>query len=476
MKKKFLLSIIALCLTLTGSRVAGSINSPDPEMRPKAIDDFLTQLSKNGFSGSVLVSDGTSVFNKCYGSPDRESKANCDERTAYDVGSVTKQFTGAAILKLEMQGKLSVEDRIDKYFDSAPADKKSITIHQLLTHSSGFPPAIGDDYEALNREAFLKRAFSRKLNYKPGEKYDYSNVGYSVLAAIIEKVSGSSYEQFLHDKLFVPAKMTETGYTIPKWKPEQIAIGYKGEQKWGRPTEKKWDLAAPYWNLLGNGGILSTTADLYKWHNALLSDKVLDKAAKSKYYKRHIEEGKDAGTYYGYGWALFPTSRNTTLIAHNGGNGIFHCDFLRYTEEKVTIILLSNSMRREFESIPIEIAKSIFNRDHMPTIKINNSPSVVMSLDKHPNSQLIRELIGTITSQDKDAIKKFAEENFAPNFLNMVPIEKHLSILFQIGAELKDFEVESVMISGTETSIKFKGKEDSMLMEIENRKIAGIQF
>ncbi|MEZ5346316.1 MAG: serine hydrolase domain-containing protein [Pyrinomonadaceae bacterium] len=476
MQKKFKLVFIVISLLLPVFVFAGNGGAGRTEIKTQAIDDFLKQLSDKGFSGSVLVSDGNSVFNKCYGFADRENKTKCSEHTVYDIGSVTKQFTGAAILKLEMQGKLSPSDTIDKYFSNLPADKKAITIHQLLTHSSGLPPAIGDDYEALGREAFLKRAFGAKLNSKPGEEYDYSNVGYSILAAIIEKVSGSTYEQFLNENLFAPAGMKETGYTIPKWKTQQIAVGYKGENKWGRPTEKKWDSNAPFWNLLGNGGLLSTTADLYKWHQALLTDKILNKNAKEQYYKRHIEEGANAGTYYGYGWALFPTPRKTTLIAHNGGNGIFFCDFLRYTEEKVTIILLSNSMRREFEAISVEIARSIFSKDHKPVIEVNTSPPVKTTLENHPHVGLIRGLMTTITSQDKDAVKKFAEVNFAEDFLNYVPIEKHLEILSQIGGELKDFEIESVTINGIETLIRFKDKENEMLIEIEKGKILGIRF
>ena len=378
MQSKYLTSFFISILFFVGNSCAfvgtdtetDSAESSSEKM--ELIDDFLVKLNQNGFSGSVLVSDGKELFNKCYGLANRENNISCSKNTIFDIGSVTKQFTAAAILKLEMQGKLSVNDRIEKYFTNIPKDKKVITIHQLLTHSAGFPPAIGRDYEKLERDAFLARAFKTKLNSKPGSKYDYSNVGYSVLAAIIEKASGKSYERFLHDNLFVPAKMHATGYTLPKWKQEQIAVGYRGKKRWGKPTEKAWGKASPYWNLLGNGGILSTTADLYKWHKALLTDDILSKNAKAKYYKRHIEEGEGAGTYYGYGWALFPTPRKTTLITHNGGNGIFFCDFLRYTSEKITIILLSNSMRREFERIPREIAKTLLVKDYKPAIKIRS--------------------------------------------------------------------------------------------------------
>ena len=482
MQNKYLLSFFISILFFVGSSCAfvgmdTEIDSAESSSEKiKLIDDFLAKLNQNGFSGSVLVSDGKEVFNKCYGFADRKNNIRCNENTVFDIGSVTKQFTGAAILKLEMQGKLSVNDRIDKYFKNVPDDKKAITIHQLLTHSGGFPPAIGDDYEKLERDAFLTRAFKIKLNFKPGSKYDYSNVGYSVLAAIIEKASGKSYEQFLHDNLFMPAKMFTTGYKLPKWKQEQIAVGYRGEKRWGKPTEKAWGKTSPYWNLLGNGGILSTTADLYKWHQALLTDDILNKTAKGKYYKRHIEEGESAGTYYGYGWALFPTLRKTTLITHNGGNGIFFCDFLRYTEEKITIILLSNSMSREFERIPREIAKTLLVGDYKPAIKMRSGKKQIISLDKHPNGKLIKTLLRTISSQNKEEITKFINANFLPNLLSVAPIEKHLEILSKLGAEVKGLEIDKVTVEDTDTIISFKGKEDDLKIVIENGKIAGILF
>jgi CubicO group peptidase (beta-lactamase class C family) len=323
------------------------------------IDEYLKRVSKEGFSGAVLVEKDGRVFEKCYGFSDRENKIECDTETVFDIGSVTKQFTAAAILKLEMQGQLSVTDKLRKFFENVPAEKQNITIHQLLTHSAGFSDAVGRDYEAVDKTAFLKKAFAAELQSKPGEKFDYSNVGYSVLAAIIEKVTGQSYEKYLYDNLFAPAKMFKTGYTLPNWKDEQIAVGYTEKERWGKPTKKNWDKTAPFWNLLGNGGILSTTGDLYRWHQALIGEKILNKRAKEKFYKRHIKQeilvGANDEGFYGYGWALVPTRQKTFLITHSGGNGVFFADFWRILQEDETIILLANRIRPELENIPSEI-------------------------------------------------------------------------------------------------------------------------
>jgi CubicO group peptidase (beta-lactamase class C family) len=133
----------------------------------------------------------------------------------FTVGSITKKFTGAAILKLQMMDKLNVKDPITKYFTNVPHDKKVITLHHLLTHAAGFPGAIGDDFQSISRDEFIKLAMATELHQKSGELYENSNVDYSLLGAIIEIVAGDSYEKFLHEQLFKPAGMTKTGYRMP---------------------------------------------------------------------------------------------------------------------------------------------------------------------------------------------------------------------------------------------------------------------
>src|SRR6476646_9166538 len=131
---------------------------------------------------------------------------------------MSKQFTAAGTWKLEMQGKLTTDDKITKYFPGVPADKSGVTIHQLLRHIAGLPSVVGGDY----------------------------------------------------DKLWHPAGMETTGYSRPAFDEDLIATGYKEDAEWGKPTQKEWGGDAPYWHLKGNGGVLSTTEDMYKWHLALL--------------------------------------------------------------------------------------------------------------------------------------------------------------------------------------------------------------
>jgi CubicO group peptidase (beta-lactamase class C family) len=298
------------------------------------IDEFMTRVERMGFTGALLVAkDGDVIVHKAYG------KYAID--TLAPVGSITKQFTAAAILALEEEGKLRTTDPITKYFHDVPPDKQGITLHHLLTHSAGFPGAIGDDYDPVGRDAFVKLAMGTKLEFTPGSSYDYSNVGYSLLGAIIEIVTGNTYERYLHDRLFTRAGMTQTGYVIPKWNRAKLAHGFRGGEDTGTFLDRPWAPDGPYWHLRANGGIISTPADMYRWHLALLGDKVLSAASRKKLFTPYVREG-DAPSSYAYGWAIYPMPNGHTIVMHNGGDGTFAADFRRYIDDNVVYYITSN--------------------------------------------------------------------------------------------------------------------------------------
>jgi CubicO group peptidase (beta-lactamase class C family) len=451
---------------------------PADEELSEKMDLFLSGLVKNNaFSGSVLVmKNDKEILKKGYGLADRENKIPYTPQTISTIGSVTKQFTATAILKLEMMGKLSVNDPLEKYFPDAPADKKKITLHQLLTHTAGLVPALGDDYEALTRDGFMKRVMETPLNSVPGDKYDYSNVGYSILAAIVEKQSGLNYEQFLQKYLFAPAGMKNTGYVLPDWKQQVLATGYRGKERWGKSTEKLWAADGPYWNLKGNGGILSNVEEMYLWHKALLTDKILNTAGKEKLYTRHVKEGPDAETFYGYGWAIFPTPRKTWLITHNGGNGIFFCDVLRFLDEKVVIIYQTNAMQRGLGDIAFDLARMVFNKDFVPVIKPAAALQEFKTLAESPQGKLVEELTVLMKKGDEELLKKFINENFSPRFRDAVPLAERLPRLKKIGARMKDLPIEKVTYDGEKTEIFFKSPSGILIFGalVSEGKIAGL--
>lgn len=349
-----------------------SAHSQSIENLQNKLHEYMIRETNLGYSGTLLVAkDGKIIFSRGYGLADRARGIPVTPETIFTTGSITKQFTAAAILKLEMQGKLRVPDAISKYFDRVPEDKSQITLHHLLTHTAGFPPALGFDFTEISREQYVELAMNSPLEHTPGSEYAYSNVGYSLLAAIIELVAKQSYNAFVRENLFEPAGMTQTGYVVPNWNADNMAHGYRGDEDWGTFLDHPRTEDGPYWHLRGNGGILSTAGDMYRWHIALESNRILSDEYRQKLYKPYVREGQHASSFYGYGWSIVETPRGTRLITHNGGNPYFTADFLRYLDEDVVIYITSSSAERRATRISQQIARMVFGYDYtLPPLKI----------------------------------------------------------------------------------------------------------
>ncbi len=346
MRTRLLRGTIALVCAAATLPLAAAPTSEVLSMDEAArrVDDYLTRLVGHGFSGAVLVArNGQVVLKKGYGLANRATGLRYHAEMPSCIGSVTKQFTGAAIVKLEMEGRLATSDPIAKHLPGAPADKAGITIHQLLTHTAGFAGDLGGgDEEPIDRDALVARVLAAPLASRPGERFEYSNEGYSLAGAIIERVSGQGYEQYLRDHLWLPAGMRDTGYLLPAWPLTSLPIGYGEDgREWGRVFKRGWLADGPGWHLRGNGGVHATLDDLYRWHVALGNGELLSADALRKYQTGHVSS-LDGSERYAYGWGVEPTRRGTTVIAHNGGNGFFFTDFRRYVDEGVVIIAMTN--------------------------------------------------------------------------------------------------------------------------------------
>ncbi|HNV03247.1 MAG TPA: serine hydrolase domain-containing protein [Vicinamibacterales bacterium] len=310
----------------------------------RALDEYLSRLERFGFAGGAAAVRGNQVvLLKSYGLADRARRVPLGTDSVFSIGSITKQFTAAAVLTLEMQGRLAVGDAIGKYLDGVPPDKTGMTLHHLLTHSSGLESDFSSsDYDPVGREEYVGRALASTLLFAPGRGYQYANAGYSLLAAIIERVSGEPYEAYLREHVLLPAGMRETGYKIPAWPPARIAHGYldTGED-WGTLAERLEPAGAPYWTLRGNGGLQTTLPDMVAWHRALGTDAVLSKAARAKYFAPYVAEGPRGLSHYAYGWVVSKSARGTTVVRHNGGNGVYVAEFVRFPDEDAMLFLAS---------------------------------------------------------------------------------------------------------------------------------------
>jgi CubicO group peptidase (beta-lactamase class C family) len=317
----------ALALLVAAAVAASAPTEP-------GVERFLDRTLPTQATGTAaVVRDGKLVH--CAGFT---RATGCD--TVYDLMSMTKQFTAAAILKLETMGRLRVSDPISRYVGPVPADKRRITLRMLLTHTSGLPAALGDDYDVLSRDQMLAEAMAAPLQAPPGREFHYSNVGYSVLAAIVERTSGISYERFLARHLLAPAGMTQTGYVLPRWRRERVAVEYdRRGRPHGRPFDHPWAEDGPYWNLRGNGGLLSTARDMARWQRGLDGDAVLSRREKRKLFRPRVPipvEGYE-GFRAGYGWAV-----GHGIATHSGGNGWSYGVVARFVDERTTVFWISN--------------------------------------------------------------------------------------------------------------------------------------
>jgi len=324
------------------------------------MDAYLAAAHETGrFSGSVLVARGGRILLcKGYGMANYELDVPNTPQTKFRLGSVTKQFTALAILQLEERGKLKVTDTVKKFFPDYPQGDR-ITLHHLLTHTSGIPDITGfPDYVKtmmLPSPALqtIERFKKLPLEFTPGEKFAYSNSGYILLGAIIEKVTGRPYEDGLRDNIFRPLGMDDTGYDHHEIVLKNRASGYEfpGDVMSNTPY---LDMSIPH----AAGALYSTVVDLYKWDRALYTDKLLSKADRARMFTP-FKGG------YAYGWMIGEAAGHTT-IRHSGGINGFTTDIGRFPDDDACVILLTNYVTGYTQEVSESVTGILFGRTIEP--------------------------------------------------------------------------------------------------------------
>lgn len=340
---------VAAVILLAGSFASARPAAADASREPDRVDRVLARWWPDGASGTVLVAPGDGPA-RCrgFGLADRAARipAGCD--TVYDLMSMTKQFTAAAVVKLASDGRLRLDDPMSRHLGPVPAGKRAITVRHLLAHEAGLPEALGDDYAPLTRERLVRAALRAPLVARPGSGFRYSNVGYSLLAAIVERVSGASYERYLARELFSPAGMRSTGYVLPRWRSTRVAVEYDARgRSHGRPYDHPWMSDGPSWNLRGNGGLLSTPRDVLRWHRALRGERILDRAAKRELFAPRNPLGIPGYDAFreAYGWTVGPFDGGR-LATHSGGNGWSYGVIARTLDDGGLVFWVSNAAAR----------------------------------------------------------------------------------------------------------------------------------
>jgi len=323
-----------------------SIEMPGKEELADWVFDRVIKGDSPG-AAVLIAQDGEIVYQKGFGFASLEHHVHITPETKFRIGSITKQFTAAAILKLQEDGLLNVKDPLSKFIPDYPRGDE-VTIHHLLTHTSGIhsytskPDFMKTATVETKPEDLIESFRNDKFDFDPGEKWLYNNSGYFLLGYIVQKVSGESYGDYLKKHFFEPLGMKDTGVHHWSFILDHEATGYSyRDGKFQKAMD--WDMSRAG----GAGMLYSTVGDLYRWNEAVFNGKVLSRSSlEAALTPVTLKDGSRAdamGLGYGYGWALLEM-RGMKEIAHGGGLDGFSTFLTRYPDQNVTVAVLTNSV------------------------------------------------------------------------------------------------------------------------------------
>ncbi|MDA3952336.1 MAG: serine hydrolase [Bacteroidales bacterium] len=339
----------------------------------KNVDEYIdAHVQMNQFSGSILIAKNDQIIvTKGYGFANYGFEIKNNPEIKFRIASLTKGFTAVAILQLEENSLLSVDDKLQKYIPDYPQGDE-ITIKHLLTHTSGIPNHT--EFEDFNKE---RRVFgyniletietfkNKPFEFIPGEKFKYSNSNYILLGFIIEQVSRMSYDEYVKQNIFEPLKMNSSGFEYPEKVIKNLAQGYCFKNNEIEKANYR-DMS----NAHASGALYSTTEDLYIWDRALYSEELISNKSKEKMFT----EFKDN---YGFGWGIVNVF-NHKMIAHSGDIDGFTSNISRFVNDDISIIILSNFEHTPINRINKDLIAIVFNEKYtvpeiIKTIKLSNN-------------------------------------------------------------------------------------------------------
>jgi CubicO group peptidase (beta-lactamase class C family) len=342
-----------------------TLGQAPPKQLIADFDKLLSEQFKPNETGcAVLVAQkGNVIYKKAFGIADIELNVPMQPNMVFRIGSITKQFTAVCILQLMEQGKLGLQDDITKFIPDYPTQAYKITIEHLLTHTSGIQSYTGmknfQDYirKDMKPAEIIDLFKNQPMEFAPGTKWNYNNSGYVLLGYIIEKVSGKSYPQYLEDNIFKPLGMTNSYYGDNNRIIRNRASGYQ-PGKDGIVNADIMSMTMPY----AAGSIESTVEDLFKWHQAIHSYKLVKKESLDKAFAEYkLADGK--GARYGYGWGI-NTVQGSPTIEHGGGINGFLTHSLYLPNEDVFVAVFSNSNAKSPNEVSVRLAAATIGKSY----------------------------------------------------------------------------------------------------------------
>jgi CubicO group peptidase (beta-lactamase class C family) len=361
MSKLTCLAVLLLCPTALSEHARSAAAPPQKQTQEKDIDSIFSAVTSASEPGlAVLVrQNGRVIFEKGYGVRDLQTRANIDPKTNFRLASVTKQFTATCVMTLVHDGKLRYEDHLTDVFPDFPAYGNTISIRNLLNHTSGLiayedlmekqylntPPEKIPQIKDAGVLALMKQQTTTK--FPPGTKWEYSNTGFAVLAMVVEKKSGEPFGEFLHERIFAPLKMDNT-IAFENGKNEVRNRAYGHTKSGGNWQQKDQSSTSA---VLGDGGIYTSLDDMAKWddaleHHTLLSEHDMQPAVSPALVpggtaNEPIKDLDGNPILYGFGWFLDPYKAHKRMY-HDGDTVSFRTTIQRFTDNHLTIIVLSN--------------------------------------------------------------------------------------------------------------------------------------
>ncbi|RYZ21002.1 MAG: class A beta-lactamase-related serine hydrolase, partial [Chitinophagaceae bacterium] len=407
--RKYLLFICAiLTFNVYGQLRTGEQSKVDELFKP-----WNNRLSPGAALG--IVRDGKLVFSRGYGMADLEHDVAINDSTIFYIGSVSKQFVTMCLLLLEEQGKLSLDDRVQKYLPDFPEYNAPLTIRHFIHHTSGvrdnltlWELAGNNVLDQIDKEEMYQLIRRQKeLNFTPGEQYLYSNSCYFMLGLIIEKISGESLREFAHKNIFAPLGMYNTFIGDDNTRIiKNRAFSYQKSEDGFKNQIMRYDL-------VGSGGIYSNITDLYLWDQNFYHNK-LGKGSQALIEKMHTEGMLNNGKSSGYAFAVINgTYRGLRTVSHSGALAGYRSFFLRFPEQKVSVIILGNVTPLGIPKLPYDVADILLEKQLTPLVPVKSTTALPNTIKEKKESPVedAKQYLGSFYSEELDVTYHVTEKN-----------------------------------------------------------------
>jgi CubicO group peptidase (beta-lactamase class C family) len=328
----------------------------------KQIDTLVRAYARvNRFNGAVLVARGNKImYENAFGLKNAAQQTNNDLNTLFRIYSVTKTFTSTLIFRLVEEKKLSLDDRLSRFYPSFPRGG-SITIQHLLTHTSGiYDYTHGNDMKDQSEASFISFLSSKPLDFSPGKGWSYSNSGYWLLGFIIQKVTGITYEEAVKRYIFQPCKMNHSGFDFKTLKNAHKATGYEVFLTNTKKEAEDIDPPGPY----AAGAIYSTVGDLYKYYRAHQAFQLI---SRQSLYKAWTPD--TINNHYGFGWQLGDLD-GKKVVSHSGGGPGFASNFLFIPQDSICVVLLTNNENNDLDLLTRSICNLLYEKPYKIPVDI----------------------------------------------------------------------------------------------------------